>query len=122
MNVRTVGLVDGGARLGDLSIKLPPSALAAAKQSGLSEVVVGVRPEAADISAQPSGLSMEVELVEELGADTYVYGVIPGDTDARHFVARPQRHISPDIGETVHLTVDESLLHVFDPTTGNRLG
>jgi multiple sugar transport system ATP-binding protein len=122
MNVRTVGVVDGRARLGDLEIQLPPPALAAAKQAGLSEVVVGVRPEATDISAQPSGLSMEVELVEELGADTFVYGIIPGDTDARHFVCRPQGHASPAIGETVHLTVDEKRLHVFDPTTGNRLG
>jgi multiple sugar transport system ATP-binding protein len=122
MNVRTVGLVEGVARLGDLTVPLPGAAAAAAKQAGLSEVVVGVRPEATDIAAQPSGLSMEVELVEELGADTFVYGVIPGDTDQRHFVCRPRSHASPDIGETVHLSIDASQVHVFDPSTGNRLG
>jgi multiple sugar transport system ATP-binding protein len=122
MNVRTAGLSDGSARLGDMTLRLPGAAVAAAQQAGLSEVVIGVRPEAVDLSAQPSGLSMEVELVEELGADTFVYGVIPGDSDQRHFVSRPRGHASPDIGETVHLTVDEAQVHVFDPASGNRLG
>jgi multiple sugar transport system ATP-binding protein len=122
MNLRTVGLVEGGAKLGDMVVALPPSALAAARQAGLSEVVLGIRPEAIDLSPSPTGLSVEVELVEELGADAFVYGAIPGDTDQKHLVARPNKHASPNIGDTVHLTVDGGQLHVFDPATGNRLG
>ena len=122
MNLRTVGLVDGGVRLGDMVVPLPASALAAAKQAGLSEVVLGVRPEAVDVSAEPTGLSVEVALVEELGADAFVYGEIPGDAGAKPFAVRPRTHASPSIGETVHLTIDGRQLHAFNPKTGDRLG
>ena len=66
---------------------------------------------------------MEVELVEELGADTFVYGIIPGDTDARALRlptagARLARLSAKPC--TSPSTTDE--LHVFDPTTGDRLG
>jgi multiple sugar transport system ATP-binding protein len=122
MNLRTVGLVDGGARLGDLTIPLPSSSVAAARDAGLAEVVVGIRPEAIDVSPSPTGLAVEVELVEELGADAFVYASIPGEEDTKHLVARPHKQVSPAIGDRVHLTVDPSAVHVFDPTTGNRLG
>jgi multiple sugar transport system ATP-binding protein len=122
MNLRPAGLVAGGARLGGMVVPLPPAALAAATNAGLTEVVVGVRPEAIDMSTTPTGLMLEVALVEELGADAFVYGQIPGDPEAKALVARPHGHASPGIGETIHLTIDGTQVHVFDPTTGNRLG
>jgi multiple sugar transport system ATP-binding protein len=122
MNMRSAGLVDGGARLGDLEVPLPGPVLAAAKEQGLSEIVLGVRPEAIDISPTPSGLSMVVELVEELGADEFVYGTIPGDVaDTRHLVARPRGKGTPRFGETIHLTVDPSQVLAFDPGSGLRI-
>jgi multiple sugar transport system ATP-binding protein len=123
MNLRTVGLVEGGARLGDMAIPLADSSLAAAQTAGLAEVVVGIRPESVGLSAAPTGLTMVVELVEELGADAFVYGTVPGDEEgAKRLVARPHGRVAPRIGELVHLSVDSSQLHVFDPATGERLG
>ncbi|MEO6887148.1 MAG: ATP-binding cassette domain-containing protein, partial [Jatrophihabitantaceae bacterium] len=37
MNLRTVGIVESGARLGELEIPLPPTALAAAREKGLDK-------------------------------------------------------------------------------------
>jgi multiple sugar transport system ATP-binding protein len=122
MNLRTVGLVNGQARLGDVMVPLPASSVAAATEAGLSEVVLGIRPEALDLSSSPTGLTLEVELVEELGADAYVYGSIPGAADAGRIVVRPSKSALPRIGDTVHVTVSDGNVHAFDPSTGNRLG
>ena len=122
MNLRTVPLVNDQARIGDLTVPLPASALAAAREAGLSEVVLGVRPEALDIATTSTGLTVEVELVEELGADAYVYGSIPGDANLGRIVVRPSKNVLPRIGDTVHVSVSNGNLHVFDPTSGNRLG
>jgi multiple sugar transport system ATP-binding protein len=123
MNMRNVPLTERGARLADMDVPLPNSVLAAAREARLSEVVLGVRPEAIQIAEAPTGLNMVVELVEELGADEFVYGTVPGDaTDARRLVARPRTKTTPRYGETVHLTIDAAVTHAFDPGSGARLG
>jgi multiple sugar transport system ATP-binding protein len=123
MNLRTVGLVEDGAKLGDLVVPLPAATLEAARAKGLQEVVLGVRPEALDVSSTSTGLAVRVELVEELGADEFVYGSLAGDAaDAKHLVVRPRTRNVPQIGDTVHVTVNGSQVHVFDPASGARIG
>jgi multiple sugar transport system ATP-binding protein len=86
-------------------------------------VVLGIRPEAVDISAEPTGLSMIVELVEELGADAFVYGSIPGEQEGTaRMVARPTGRMVPRIGESVDLAIDSRQEHAFNPLTGERIG
>ena len=48
---------------------------------GLTELVVGLRPEASTLAAdsQAGTPQLAVTLVEELGADAYVYGELDGD-------------------------------------------
>jgi multiple sugar transport system ATP-binding protein len=122
MNLRTAELVEGGARIGNLVVPLQRQVLAAASAAGLTSVVVGIRPEAVDISTEPTGLTMVVELVEELGADAFVYGSVAGDTEGiARMVARPSGRFVPRIGERVDLTLDSSQEHVFNPLTGERL-
>ena len=122
MNLRTVDLVEGGAKLDDLVVPLTRAVLAAASSAGLTRVTLGVRPEAIDVVDSPTGLKMDVALVEELGADAFVYGSIPGDDDeAKRIVARPTSRVAPRIGQTVHLSVNAAQEHVFHPETGARL-
>src|SRR5215470_16844888 len=45
MNLRTVDLVPGGARLGDLVVPLQPTVLEAAQKANLSKITLGIRPE-----------------------------------------------------------------------------
>jgi multiple sugar transport system ATP-binding protein len=123
MNLRTVPLVDEGARLGDLVVPLPASTVRAARAENLEKVTIGIRPEGMDVASGATGLAVKIELVEELGADEFVYGSLPDDTDVdRHIVARPRTRALPHLGDVVHLDVVTDAIHVFNPDTGLRVG
>ena len=72
-------------------------------------------------SSRPTGCRREVEVVEELGADAYVFCVaqIAGEDDE----ARRARADggAPQQGERVHLRPAGDEAHLFDPETGVRL-
>jgi multiple sugar transport system ATP-binding protein len=121
MNLRTVALIDGGAALGSLFVPLTRSVLAAA--DGLDEIVLGLRPESFHRSERYGfGLELVVELVEELGADAYVYGRLPADGAAdKPFVVRVDGRVPPALGETIYLDARADEVHVFHPRTGARL-
>ncbi len=101
-------------------------------------VTVGVRPEDLDISSTGEGLPVQVDVVEELGADAYIYGTTDvgqkvdiDDPDLRgedkgtggdNIIARTDGRKPPTRGETVHLVPSGSgHVHFFDMTTGLRL-
>jgi multiple sugar transport system ATP-binding protein len=126
MNLRLVELVDDGVRLGNIVLPISQETANAAKSAGLLKVLLGVRPEsfvAHDASAGADGLKVEVKLVEELGADAYVYGSIDGDEEnEKPFVVRFDGRVPPKIGDTIALSAVAAEEHVFDPDTGARLG
>ena len=66
---------------------------------GASEVVVGVRPEHFELGGL--GVEMEVDVVEELGADAYLYGRITdaGKVIDQHVVARADGRNPPREGQ-----------------------
>jgi multiple sugar transport system ATP-binding protein len=122
MNLRSAVLVPGGAMFGGLTIPLPDSVLA--QTAGMDEVVLGIRPESFTPSKNGSGLPLAVHLVEELGADAYLYGTLPGDrplTD-HPFIARAQGRSAVRSGDTVLVEPNLGAEHVFHPATGERLG
>jgi multiple sugar transport system ATP-binding protein len=121
MNLKTVPLVDGGAKLGNLVVPLRRDVAAAAQ--GLSEVTLGIRPEAFTVATDGrAGFDLRVDIAEELGADAYVYGTAPLASGDEQFVVRVDGKHVPQMGETVALVVDEGNEHVFHPETGERLG
>jgi len=121
MNLKTVPVTDGAARLGPLAVPLPRE-LAAAVGS-LSQVTLGVRPEAFSVAADGAqGMPLRVDLAEELGADAYVYGTAALDGGEEQMVVRVDGKQVPHLGDTMHLTVDPAAVHLFHPETGERLG
>ncbi len=123
MNLMTVPLAEGGAQLGEITVPLPRSVLDDAKRGNLKAVTLGVRPEAFDVNREGQGFLLHVELVEELGADAFVYGRSPlGDGTERQMVVRVSAGEEPQIGQTIQLTVRPQETHVFNPETGSRLG
>ncbi len=132
MNLRVVDLVEGGAQLGNIVLPLSNEVKQAADAAGLKQINLGVRPEsfhAADAGGAPvaggdaTGLKIEVKLVEELGADAYVYGELPGDSaDARPYVVRFDGRVPPRIGDSLTISVRTGEEHAFHPETGLRLG
>ena len=87
-----------------------------------AEVTVGVRPE--DIVVGPAdgkGLSVVVDLVEELGADGYLYGHTDIDGKRTDIVARVDGRRHPNAGDTVTLAATAGHVHAFDVESGERL-
>lgn len=84
------------------------------------EVTVGIRPEhlLEENEAQLDPLDVQVELVEPLGADTLVHGLVDGVT----LTARLPGDARVSSGELLRLWVSPDRLHLFDPASGKRLG
>ena len=117
---------------------------ALARNPGITNVIVGVRPEhfedATLIDAHQRSQSLtfgvNADLVESLGADKYVYFSTTGagarseqltelasesGTGENRFVARVSAESKAATGQTVELALDPSKLHIFDADTGVNL-
>ena len=85
-------------------------------------VVFGVRPEDLRIAAPgETGITAVIDLVEELGADGYLYGHVADGDERRDIVARVDGRNHPTAGETVTLVPDMAQAHLFDAESGERL-
>ena len=127
MNLVTVPVTDGGIKFGTHTLPVDRAQLAKVGSSA----IVGVRPEDVELTTNPDGLALTVEAVEEMGADAYVYAV-PQDPSitlegsgegalAKPFIARTDGRKPPMKGSTIYVYPKADHLHVFDPTTGNRV-
>jgi multiple sugar transport system ATP-binding protein len=119
MNLQTVPLTDGGAQLGGTTLPLPATVRAAAKQAGLSELVIGIRPEHLHLADGSGLLGGEVILVEELGADALLHVRLARGGDP--VVARTEGRKSPAAGQKVTFRVQTDDIFAFHPVTGARL-
>jgi len=120
MNLVDEKLTDQGVRFGDAVIPVDRATLSDTDQS---TVTVGVRPEDLEIVGDDQGIAIEVDVVEELGADAFIYGRRAGaeETD-KPFIARVDGRRPPQKGETVYFRPKQNHLHLFDTKTGQRLG
>jgi len=119
MNLRTVPLTDGGARLANSVFPLSTAVRAAAGDAGLSELVIGIRPEHLHLANGSGELSGEVTLVEELGADALLHVRLP--EGGSPVVARTEGRKSPAPGQQVTFHVQPDDIFAFNPETGARL-
>ncbi len=117
MNLLELPATDGGVQLGDMLYPVERGTLSAA--SG-NKVTLGVRPE--DLEVAEHGLAVQVEVVEELGADAYVYGTLRGDGTDMPIIARTDGRRPPEKGQTIHLAPKQDHVHLFDVGSGQRLG
>ncbi|EPQ76795.1 MULTISPECIES: ABC transporter ATP-binding protein [Mycobacterium ulcerans group] len=108
MNMFILPIVDSSVLLGDWLIQLPREVTVPAP-----EVVVGVRPEHFEVGNL--GVEMEIDVVEELGADAYLYGRISngGTMIDQSVVARADGSNPPERGSRVRLYPQPAQLHFF---------
>lgn len=116
MNLFNVPLTTDGARFGQTVIPLTRELLSEASAKGLSEVTIGIRPE--NLALTGEGLPITVDVVEELGAESFVHGHTP---DGDRIIIRADARVHPTAGATVRALADKEHVHVFDPSTGLRL-
>ena len=119
MNLLNAPVSGGKAMLGDLAVAVPASAGAT--------VTVGIRPEG--FIPATSGFHVLVEVVEELGADAFVYGK-PADTSVKfanatdegaQVIVRWDPKNPPKPGQTITVGVNPAIIHLFNSTTGERI-
>jgi multiple sugar transport system ATP-binding protein len=140
------GRVDGDTvALGSFKIPLARERRPAALRDG--EVVVGIRPEAfEDVAFAEPGLptvEVEVEVLEELGADAHVFFRLDAEpvvveeaqradgeedsrallveTDEALMTARVDPRTSARVGSRLTLAVDPQRLYFFSPESGESL-
>jgi multiple sugar transport system ATP-binding protein len=140
MNLVEAEIAGGELRFGGSSTPLPAAGVPAA-----GRVIAGIRPEAFEDAAfaEPSlpRIDVNVEVVEELGADTHVLFSVAaprvdvsevreatGDEDATVsavegslFTARVDPGTAARPGTQLRLAVDPARFHYFDRETGLRL-
>jgi multiple sugar transport system ATP-binding protein len=108
--------------------------------AGTAKVVLGIRPESfadpAFVSSSPATIEVSVEVLEEVGADAYLFfevdapritaetleaaaddGTLLAD-DNSLFAARVDPQTRAQVGEPIELAVYPTGFHFFDPATG----
>jgi multiple sugar transport system ATP-binding protein len=118
MNLLTAPVSGGKAMLGNLAISTTTSS---------PSVTVGIRPEG--FTPASTGFDVAVEVVEELGADAFVYAK-PVDKSLKfantteelgQVIIRWDPKTPPKAGQTVTVGVNPDAVHLFDATTGKRI-
>ncbi len=120
MNLLDLRRSGDGVTLGGMEIPLHREVRDAAGSA--DTVTVGVRPEdlALDSDGSGGGVKAVVDVVEELGSESYLYAHMAED-EATTLVVRGPGRTNVRYGETIALRVDADAVHAFDASTGARL-
>ncbi|CAA9361005.1 MAG: Glycerol-3-phosphate ABC transporter, ATP-binding protein UgpC [uncultured Nocardioidaceae bacterium] len=113
------GVSQGGqVCLGKYTVPVDPTA----EKRMDGPVTVGVRPENWRLVSEREGLPVRVTVVEELGADSFVYGTSDAEGAPSNIIVRVSgRELHPQKGEVLHVTTDPANVHVFQTESGERL-
>ncbi|MCX8529207.1 MAG: sn-glycerol-3-phosphate ABC transporter ATP-binding protein UgpC, partial [Rhodoluna sp.] len=91
MNLLQLPIVDGGVQFGNTVLPIASTILSKTKAKS---VTVGIRPEGLHVSAN-EGIEVDVDVVEELGADGFLYGRSHLDGAEQEITARVDGRVHP---------------------------
>lgn len=117
MNLLSLKITGTGVTFGNTTLKIDKTVLAKTKQP---RVTVGIRPEDLVISKK-EGIQVTVNIIEELGADAFLYGETVLDGEKIEIIARVGSNSSVRSGDKVFLMPSGGITHLFDINTGLRL-
>jgi multiple sugar transport system ATP-binding protein len=123
MNLFEGRLEGGRVEVAGYGVAVERARVSAAEAEGASTVRIGARPEDLRLGgAEDSGIKAEVVVVEELGADAYVYARVGAlDTSTFDIVVRVDGRKPPMKGEQINVVIVSEHTHVFSSVTGDRL-
>jgi multiple sugar transport system ATP-binding protein len=124
MNLIEGEVAADGIHIGDYVVPVPRETLAMAPDE--KKLMLGIRPENFTLGEGNDGIGIDIAVVEELGADAFLYGTVSGLSDeerltANQITARISGRTPPHRGTTIRLKIDAEHVHVFSEKTGNRI-
>ncbi|TCN54965.1 multiple sugar transport system ATP-binding protein [Rhodococcus sp. SMB37] len=119
MNLLPATVTDNGVLVGNTVIPVERDRITSLHSAGITSVTAGIRPEDFEIT-EGAGVEAVVELVEELGSESYVHTRVPGS--GNQIVARSLTRTPARLADTIHLRKREGTVHLFHPETGERVG
>ncbi len=117
MNLLTLNITAGGVKFGNSTLKIDSAVLSKTKEK---TVTVGLRPEDLVIT-KSDGIAVEVDVIEELGADAFLYGSAVIEGKKTDVIARIGSISSLRSGDKVFLKPQGGITHLFDVKSGARL-
>ena len=84
------------------------------------EVILGVRPEHISVSKEETGLKCVVNVIERLGNESLLYGVLSGESEEESLTSKHQiivktvEDVDDVTGTTINLSLDLEKIHLFD--------
>jgi multiple sugar transport system ATP-binding protein len=107
------GRVDGGAFRSEAGTSLPLPSTRGASEG--TPIIYGVRPEHFRLNG--GGVPARVTVIEPTGSETQVMAEFAGAP----IIAAFRERVAARPGETIHITPDPAMVHLFDARTGHRM-
>jgi multiple sugar transport system ATP-binding protein len=120
MNLLELRVEQDQVRFGGAELRVPREAAVEAGRAG-QKVILGVRPEDIELVPPGQGLTTVVNVVEELGADAYVFGSAEVGEDTHSIIARVDGRRPPEKGSVIHLAPKRDHIYLFSSDSGARL-
>jgi len=134
MNLGTFTVEGEWAKLGPARVRVSEAARAAMTAEDGGKIKIGFRPEGLDVVTDGSegSIPVEVDFVEELGSDAYVYGHLAGAAEGetlgsgsegtgKQLIVRVPPRTAPGRGGVLYVRIREGQQHNFSAATGVRL-
>ena len=134
MNLGTFTVDGEWAKIGPARVPLSEAPRAALTPEDGGKIKIGFRPEGLDVvdKSVEGTIPVEVDFVEELGSDAYVYGHLVGDERGeglgsgaegtnKQLIVRVPPRTAPGRGGVLYVRIREGQQHNFSAATGVRL-
>ena len=134
MNLGTFTVDGEWAKIGPARVRLSAATRDALVPEDGGMIKIGFRPEGLDVvdESVEDTIPVEVDFVEELGSDAYVYGHLVGDEKgeglgsgaegtSKQLIVRVPPRTAPGRGGVLYVRIREGQQHNFSASTGVRL-
>ena len=134
MNLGTFTVDGEWAKIGPARVRLSAATRDALVPEDGGMIKIGFRPEGLDVvdASVEDTIPVEVDFVEELGSDAYVYGHLAGAAEGetlgsgsegtgKQLIVRVPPRTAPARGGVLHVRIREGQQHNFSAATGVRL-